>query len=800
LQTSLDGKNKLLISNLDETYQGGINEPMHLWYEFLEGYSPGFVKSILNYFEDVDNILDPFSGIGTTAIESVILNKQSYYCEINPVLQLLTEVKIKSLLLSKNEKEEYSKKIIELINNINEKIMFYDKDDELESNYFKTFQNSTYFSDSTFIEVLKLRKFIDDISYNDELLSKYLLISTLSSLIPSSYLIRSGDVRYRRKNEMKKIVPLLEGVKEKLNIISDDLLVIGKINKKPIFLCEDSKNISKINNIDIDFVLTSPPYINGTNYVRNTKVEMWFLKCLQNKEDLRRYREKMITSGINTVYASKRDKVPKIELLKDVIKEIKEKAYDRRIPQLVGNYFFELNQVFSGIYKHMNKNGTVVIDIGDSYFCETYIPVDKILIKLLENIGFNYQEEVILRDRYSNNGYKLKQTLLILKKNIEKEDITSNKTFNWSKWETFKQLPYKKKPYSKRNWGNKLHSLCSYGGKMKPSLAHFLVKTFCEPNDAILDPFAGVGTIPFEASLMGVKGYGFEISPSAGYVASAKISKPNLSEIIKILSDLDYYIKNGKVSEETLTKAKQFGFNGKLVEYYHPNTFEEIVKARNFFIKNSPKSASEHFVISCILHVLHGNRPYSLSRRSHPITPYAPSGKYIYKSLIEKTKEKINRSIILTYPENFVEGKIFFQDATSNWPVEIDNLKAIITSPPFYDSTRFYMSNWLRVWFAGWDSEDFDKKPNKFIDLKQKEGFDVYKPIFRQARERLNDNGVIVMHLGESKKCDMASELEKVASPWFEKVDLFKESVDDLEKHGIRDKGTVTKHQFLILQ
>ena len=59
-------------------------------------------------------------------------------------------------------------------------------------------------------------------------------------------------------------------------------------------------------------------------------------------------------------------------------------------------------------------------------------------------------------------------------------------------------LPHQDAPYAKRNWGNARHSICSYQGKMKPSLANHLVDVFAPANGIVLDPFAGVGTIPFE--------------------------------------------------------------------------------------------------------------------------------------------------------------------------------------------------------------------------------------------------------------------------------------------------------------
>ena len=45
----------------------------------------------------------------------------------------------------------------------------------------------------------------------------------------------------------------------------------------------------------------------------------------------------------------------------------------------------------------------------------------------------------------------------------------------------------------------------------------------------------------------------------------------------------------------------------------------------------------------------------------------------------------------------------------------------------------------------------------------------------------------------------MAKELQKVSKRWFKTADLFDESVIHCESHGIRDKGTVTSHQYLVL-
>jgi len=208
---------------------------------------------------------------------------------------------------------------------------------------------------------------------------------------------------------------------------------------------------------------------------------------------------------------------------------------------------------------------------------------------------------------------------------------------------------------------------------------------------------------------------------------------------------------------------------------------------------------SSLLVQAACLHLLHGNRPYAFSRRSHPLTPYAPTGAAEYRPVMPRIREKVERALSEPLPERFVSGETFHQDCTAWWPAEIQNLDAIITSPPFFDSTRFHVQNWLRLWFVGWSPELFKSRPRRFVDERQKVSFSVYDAILRQSKERLKPGGVVVWHLGKSVKCDMAKELARVGSRWFANSELFDESVAHCESHGLRDKGTVTSHQYLIL-
>lgn len=371
---------------------------------------------------------------------------------------------------------------------------------------------------------------------------------------------------------------------------------------------------------------------------------------------------------------------------------------------------------------------------------------------------------------------------------------------NKAEW-FIKTLPYLQEPYNKRNWGSRWHSLCSYHGKLKPSIAHLLVTNFTEVGDVVLDPLSGVGTIPFEACLEGRIGIGNDLSKLAYVVSKAKIEYTDFNETLKVVDNLETYIKTNEKKYNDLKKLPyaDFGFNKKLNEYYERNTFIEIILAREFFKIKDELSAEECLVMSALMHVLHGNRPYALSRKSHPLTPYAPSGEFIYKNVIDHIRNKL--SIVMKECDtDIVNGKMFYGNALSLQNILDRKVNAIISSPPFSASIKFYTHNWLRLWFAGWEPNDFKEAPKLFLDSLQAKSMEVYKEFFIMANKVLIPKGRIILHLGKSNKCNMAKEIIKYSEPWFKVIYTGDEDVSKIEKHGIKDKGGTTHHQFLFLE
>jgi 16S rRNA G966 N2-methylase RsmD len=784
------------------TFKGGAKEPFVRWYPYLEGYSPQYVETILNrYSPEARIILDPFAGTGTTAFTAAELNKTAFFCEINPLLQFIAQLKIRVRRLGPHQRMKLAEQLEGAtdLSGLGRII----PDDALHSGYLNVFGKSRFFEESVYEQVLKLRTYIDDVVCANPLLGDLVMMAVIPALVPASEMQRAGDLRCKRANEKKRaLMPLLSMVSNNLAQIAGDIRQdLNGLGTEPCLIAEDARSLTEIPYLNVDTVVTSPPFVNGTNYFRNTKIELWFMRCLQGKQDLANYRANSVTAGINDVSVGKTpsDMHPEVE---KIVRLLEENAYDPRIPRMIACYFQDMARVFSAVEHHLADDATIAIDIGDSRYGGIHVPVDRLLSACLEDLGFQKTDEVVLRRRKSRDSTPLKQCLLVFRKRQSPRVAeVRNAPESWRKeWGNFKDdLPHQRAPYASRNWGHPRHSLCSFPGKLKPSIAYHLVRTFVPEGGSILDPFAGVGTIPLEAALQGRRSFGFEISPAAFVVANAKLQPVQPAECEDVIESLTGFIKNNPPAKEDLDQAHHFGFNGKIVEYYEIRTLNEILSARRFFLLHPPRTAPEMFVNASLLHILHGNRPYALSRRSHPLTPYKPSGEFEYRSLTAHLHDKVRKTLRHELTGNFVPGKIFLQDSTGWWPRAIESLDAVITSPPFFHSTRFYLANWLRLWFTGWSQRDFETRPFAFVDERQKKSFDVYSSIFRQARERLKPGGVLVLHLGKSTKCDMAVNLKSIGLRWFKSADVFDESVAHCESHGIRDKGSVTSHQYLVL-
>lgn len=774
------------------TFSLNKGERIHRWYSYLEGYSSCLIDDLIKEVgvDKIQTIYDPFCGTGTTSLVASKYGIASYYSETNPFMQKVIEAKVNSVhrLRSSGVGSMHLQKFLEKIKNYNYQLSF----DPINWNGFEKF-----FDDAVLRLLLALKSEVENIADND---TKDIALVLLASIaVRASKMIRQGDLRAAKESEKSEadrdvLANYIQKIEEAIaDIDSDDCPTLSET----MCLDADARNITAESIIDC--VITSPPYLNGTNYIRNTKLELKLTDCIDSEKDLPEFHSKGIIAGINNVSKRKTD-IAVLDCVKPYIDELEPVAYDKRIPLMVAGYFRDMDIVIGKLSHALKDQGIFIMDIGDSQFAGVHIPTHEVLSDICRSHGFELYGEEILRERRSKNGMVLSQRLLkfILHKNGSPEDKFKIEASNF-----IENMPYRQEPYSGRNWGHPWHSLCSYHGKLKPAIAHFMVNQFTNPGDVILDPLCGVGTIPLEACLQGRVGIGNDLSELAYVVTMAKLQKPDLDDCLKALDALDSFINAEKdldVINNDIELYNDFGFNGKLPAYFHPDTYREILSARRYFVPKIKSSITppEAMIFSCLLHVLHGNRPYALSRNSHPLTPYAPKGDFIYKNVVAHIKDKLLLSFDKGSFERYVSGSAIYGDYNDLGKKDLA-VDAIICSPPFADSIRFYMQNWMRLWLCGWEAQDYKNAETLFLDQKQKKNFDIYKSFFDMCAAVLKPHGKVILHLGKTDKVDMAEELSKRALPQFTEVYRGSENVESIEKHGIKDKGATVEHQYLFL-
>lgn len=314
----------------------------------------------------------------------------------------------------------------------------------------------------------------------------------------------------------------------------------------------------------------------------------------------------------------------------------------------------------------------------------------------------------------------------------------------------------------------------------------------------MLDPMSGVGTIPLEARLQGRVGLAGDLSPLAAVVSRAKLEPITTEEVEDVFESLSSSVLSWNSNQPIVP---EFGLNGPISSYFHKQTMVEILLARAHFIGISnvrPLSAAECVVLTALLHILHGNRPYALSRRSHPLTPYAPSGDFEYKNVLAAVRRRLDTTVpLLSDLAGTSPGGMAVQADFRQAGPYFGTVDAVITSPPFADSFRFWSTNWMRLWLSGWEPSDFASQPGKFLEAEQARSYEPYRAFSNSMASVLKPGGALILHLGETATSKMTEEVGPMLEEHFMVDFVGRESVVGGETHGMRDAGATRAHWYL---
>lgn len=388
-----------LIREKGGTFSLNKTEPIHRWYSYVEGYSSCLIaeelKTLLALKPNIETIYDPFCGTGTTALVASTYGINSFYSESNPFMQTVIETKINEVQKLDDVATSMLIEYLALVNDM--KIEKY-----ASWNGFEKF-----FGERQLSELLTIKNLI--FQEDNESVKRILALALSAVVVKVSKMTRRGDLRYATEKEYRE-ENVLECFTDKLNEMIFDIQ-----HHRTIVKCGTTKVSDDARDNDyvdtFDCVITSPPYLNGTNYIRNTKLELKLNDFITSENDLPDFHSKGIVAGINNV--SKRTAIDTIlPVVEPYLEQLQPVAYDERIPKMVAGYFRDMDMVIQKLSRSIKAGGLFTMDIGDSQFAGVHIPTHLILSDICAQHGFILYDEEILRERRSKNGMVLTQRLL----------------------------------------------------------------------------------------------------------------------------------------------------------------------------------------------------------------------------------------------------------------------------------------------------------------------------------------------------------------------------------------------------
>lgn len=245
-----------------------------------------------------------------------------------------------------------------------------------------------------------------------------------------------------------------------------------------------------------------------------------------------------------------------------------------------------------------------------------------------------------------------------------------------------------------------LHRVVSRICTLPPRIAAHLIRAYSSPQEVVLDPFCGKGTVPLQACLDGRIGLGGDVSPEAVCSARAAVRAPSIGQVQDAINSIAHEV--AAIPDDNL------GAPADVAQFYDATTLKTLLKWRQVLM--SERGDAPDFVRGVLLGILHGKGEDFLSVRcSHS---YSMSPAYVRKYISQnglKAYPRIVGKCVLSRAKQLLsdgppprKGRVWRGDSR-HLPVGDASVDLVLTSPPYFSVHRYARDNWLRLWFLGFD-------------------------------------------------------------------------------------------------
>lgn len=348
-------------------------------------------------------VLEPFSGSGTTLLESLLYGASVFWLDYQPLSRLICQVKTTEVDLSLLLKSGYS-------------LLTKARTQTLAPTTI-SFANKDFWFQKPVQEGLEiLRAFI--LECEAAFHSVLWLVFSLTVRKVSD--MNEGMILAARRSSFKAIFPksredvfqnFLMYLEKTIEALKEWKTLRFKSTGKAVELSSQDARFLE-GNWKCDAVITSPPYINAIDYVWASKFELHWLGLINSDQDrLDLYSQEIGTERIPRQEYQELGKT-NIDILDHLILDIytgkfyqASKGQNKLRARVVFKYFTDMKTHLIQSFSKLKPGGYYCFTVGDvSKICGVEIPLACLLTQIAVDIGFNFdfQFNLLLKNRKLN--------------------------------------------------------------------------------------------------------------------------------------------------------------------------------------------------------------------------------------------------------------------------------------------------------------------------------------------------------------------------------------------------------------
>ncbi len=397
------------------TFRSNEALPVHRWWPYVQGYSAEFVAGTLHRLSAGagTTVLDPFAGSGTTLVEARRLGARAIGLELLPPAALSARVKTR-FELDPGDLGEAASAVLDLGGAGPPGPLPFLRETRQQ------------FSPRALQELRRLRAALPTGNGPADEAAR---LAFGRILIPSSRLRRSPCLGYGRPearggpSPRERFAGAIEEMREDLGTLACERPRWGP----PATVLAADARAFDLPEGSVDLAVTSPPYVNGLDYVMNYKVDLAWLGYARSYADLRALRSASVACdnlprSETAAYLASRD-LPD-PWLEEILSQIRSNVLRKRsyrrddVHAVVHRYFADLTAVLRRVGRALRPGGHFLLVVGDSLLAGTYVPGDLLLARIAERLGFAIESVDVARSRRSGQrrSFELRESIVTLRR------------------------------------------------------------------------------------------------------------------------------------------------------------------------------------------------------------------------------------------------------------------------------------------------------------------------------------------------------------------------------------------------